>query len=108
MADLKARYSTARRSEIVEQEGEIEDESLIPNSRMLVTLSHQGYIKRMSPDIYRAQGRGGKGITAADTKEGDFIERLIVADNHDYFLVFTTRGQVHWLKVYAVPELGRN
>jgi DNA gyrase subunit A len=107
LQDLKARFPDARRTEIVEQEGEIEDESLIPNSRMLVTLSHQGYIKRMSPDIYRAQGRGGKGITGVDTKEGDFIERLIVADNHDYFLVFTADGWVHWLKVYAIPELAR-
>ena len=74
---------------------------------MLVTLSHQGYIKRMSPDIYRAQGRGGKGVTGVDTKEGDFIERLIVADNHDYFLVFTADGWVHWLKVYKIPELAR-
>ena len=74
---------------------------------MLVTLSHQGYIKRMSPDIYRAQGRGGKGITGVDTKEGDFIERLIVADNHDYFMVFTADGWVHWLKVYKIPELAR-
>ncbi|HYC78564.1 MAG TPA: DNA gyrase subunit A [Planctomycetota bacterium] len=108
MEDLKQRYPGGRRTVIVEQEGEIEDESLIPNSRMLVVLSHQGYIKRMSPDLYRAQGRGGKGVSGADTKEGDFIERLIVADNHDTFLFFTTRGIVHWLKVYAIPELGRS
>jgi DNA gyrase subunit A len=107
MEDLKVRFPDARRTEIVEEEGEIEDESLIPNTSMLVTLSHQGYIKRMSPDIYRAQGRGGKGITGVDTKEGDFIERLIVAESHDDFLVFTADGWVHWLKVYKIPELGR-
>ncbi len=106
--DLKQRFPDARRTEIIEQEGEIEDESLIPNDRMLVTFSHKGYVKRMSPDIYKSQGRGGKGVTGADTKEGDFIERLIVADNHDYFLVFNDDGWVHWLKVYAIPELGRN
>ena len=108
MKDLKQRYPDARRTEIAEQEGEIEDESLIPNDRMLVVLSHQGYIKRMSPDLYRQQGRGGRGVSGADTKDGDFIERLIVADNHDYFLVFTTHGIVHWLKVYTIPELGRS
>jgi DNA gyrase subunit A len=107
LEDLKIRYPAARKTEIVEEAGEIEDESLIPNSSMLVTLSHQGYIKRMSPDIYRAQGRGGKGITGADNKEGDFVERLIVADNHDYFMVFTADGWVHWLKVYKIPELAR-
>jgi DNA gyrase subunit A len=107
MEDLKRRYPDARRTEIAEQEGEIEDEALIPNERMLVVVSNQGYIKRMSPDLYRSQGRGGRGVTGADTKDGDFIERLIVADNHDYFLIFTTHGIVHWLKVYAIPELGR-
>ncbi|MAG57151.1 MAG: DNA gyrase subunit A [Planctomycetes bacterium] len=108
LEDLKVRYGDARRSEIGEDELGIEDEALIPEGRMLVTLSHHGYIKRMSPDLYRTQARGGKGITGADTKEGDFIERLILADNKDYFLFFTTWGQVHWLKVYRIPELGRN
>ncbi|MAB88099.1 MAG: DNA gyrase subunit A [Planctomycetes bacterium] len=106
--DLRARYAGARRTEISEEEMEIEDEALIPEGRMLVTLSHSGYIKRVSPDIYRAQGRGGKGITGADTKDGDFIERLILADNKDFLLIFTTWGWVHWLKVYKIPELGRN
>jgi DNA gyrase subunit A len=105
--DLKARYGDARRSEIIDEEMEIEDEALIPEGQMLVSLSHQGYIKRMSPDIYRAQGRGGRGISGADTKEGDFIDRLILADNKDYLLIFTTWGWVHWLKVYRIPELGR-
>jgi len=104
---LKGRYTTSRRTEIAEAEGEIEDERLIPNDPMLVTVSHSGYIKRISPQEFRAQGRGGKGITGADTKDGDFIERLISANNHDTFLVFTTRGQVFWLKVYAIPLLGR-
>ncbi|NRA97035.1 MAG: DNA gyrase subunit A [Planctomycetes bacterium] len=108
LKDLRVRYAGARRTEISEEEMEIEDEALIPEGRMLVTMSHAGYIKRMSPDIYRAQVRGGRGITGADTKDGDFIERLILADNKDFLLIFTTWGWVHWLKVYKVPELGRN
>jgi DNA gyrase subunit A len=107
LEDLKARYGDARRAEIQEEELEIEDEALIPEGKMLVTLSHHGYIKRMSPDIYRSQARGGKGVIGADTKEGDFLERLILADNKDYFLIFTTWGWVHWLKVWRIPELGR-
>jgi len=108
LEDLRVRYADARRTEISSEEMEIEDEALIPEGQMLVSLSHGGYIKRMSPDIYRSQGRGGRGITGADTKDGDFIERLILADNKDFLLVFTTWGAVHWLKVYKVPELGRN
>lgn len=108
LKDLRVRYGDARRTEINDEEQEIEDEALIPEGQMLVSLSHQGYIKRMSPDIYRAQGRGGTGITGAETKDGDFIERLLVADNKDFLLIFTTWGWVHWLKVYRIPELGRN
>ena len=104
---LKERYTDPRRTEIADAEGEIEDERLIPDDPMLVTVSHSGYIKRISPQEFRQQGRGGKGITGADTKDGDFIERLISANNHDTFLVFTTRGQVFWLKVYTIPLLGR-
>jgi DNA gyrase subunit A len=107
MRDLMVRFAEGRRTEISDDDLEIEDEALIPEGTMLVTLSHQGYIKRMSPDIYRTQARGGVGVTGADTKDGDFIERLILADNKDYFLIFTTWGWVHWLKVYRIPELGR-
>ena len=107
MIDLKARFGEGRRTEISVDDLDIEDEALIPEGQMLVTLSHQGYIKRMSPDIYRTQARGGVGVTGADTKADDFIERLIVADNKDYFMIFTTWGWVHWLKVYRIPELGR-
>ena len=104
---LKATAGDARRTEISAQEGEIEDESLIPTGQMLVTMSHEGYVKRMSPEIYRLQGRGGVGVIGADTAEGDFIERMILADNHDYFLVFTTFGQLHWLKCWRIKECAR-
>lgn len=108
LEDLKVRYAGARRTEITEEEAEIEDEALIPPGQTLVTLSHRGYIKRLPPDTYRSQSRGGKGIIGAEMRDGDFVERLILADTHDTFLVFTTWGWVHWLKVYQIPELGRN
>ncbi len=104
---LKASAGDARRTEISSQEGEIEDESLIPTGQMLVTFSHEGYVKRMSPEIYRQQGRGGVGVIGADTADGDFIERMILADNHDYFMVFTSFGQVHWLKCWRIKECVR-
>ena len=108
LEDLKVRYPDARRTEITQGDFEIEDESLIPREKVLVTLSHRGYIKRMPVDTYRSQGRGGKGIIGAETKNDDFIERMILADTHDYFLIFTSWGWVHWLKVWKIPELGRN
>lgn len=106
--DMRSRYKGARATEISDEELEIEDEALIPDGNFLVTLSHHGYIKRMSPDIYRQQARGGVGVSGAGTKDGDFIERLILADNKDYLMIFTTWGWVHWLKVWRIPELGRN
>jgi DNA gyrase subunit A len=75
---------------------------------MVVTASHQGYIKRTSIDQYRTQGRGGKGIAGADTKEGDFVTLLFVANTHDYFLFFSDRGRVYWRKVFQLPQFGRN
>ncbi len=107
LVDIRARYGDARRTEISGEDIEIEDEALIPEGRMLVTFSHSGYVKRMSPEIYRSQGRGGVGVTGAETKDGDFVERIILADNHDYFLLFTNWGWVHWLKVWKIPELSR-
>src|SRR5262245_54828995 len=74
---------------------------------MVVTVTHDGYIKRLPPSTYRAQGRGGRGIAATNTKEGDFLEHMFVALTHDYILFFTDRGKVYWLKVYDVPVAGR-
>ncbi len=70
---------------------------------MVVTVTHDGYIKRLPPSTYRAQGRGGRGITATNTKEGDFLEHMFVALTHDYILFFTDKGKVYWLKVYDLP-----
>ena len=74
---------------------------------MIVTVSHDGYIKRMPIDTYKRQGRGGRGIIGSDTKEGDFIKHLFVASTHDYLLIFTNRGRCYWLRVYDVPNLPR-
>ncbi len=100
--------SDERRTEI--QAGEVvafEREELIPEEDMVVVLSHLGYIKRVPLASYRKQRRGGKGIIGAETKETDFIERLIIASTHDHLLFFTNTGRVHWLKVYDLPQLDR-
>ncbi|MBI2922700.1 MAG: hypothetical protein HYY18_16735 [Planctomycetes bacterium] len=82
-------------------------EDLIPDELMAVSISHEGYVKRVPIATYRRQGRGGKGIIGAETKEGDFIEHLFVASTHDTILFFTDQGRVHWLKVYDLPLLAR-
>ena len=106
--ELKERYKDKRRTEIITEEAdEPELEDLIAEEETLVMISHGGYIKRSPIDAYRKQGRGGKGIIASDTKEGDFIEHLFAASTHDYLLFFTNRGICHWLKVYHIPEMSR-
>ena len=74
---------------------------------MVVTVTHDGYIKRLPPSTYRAQGRGGRGIAATNTKEGDFLEHMFVALTHDYILFFTDKGKVYWIKVYDLPLASR-
>ena len=74
---------------------------------MVVTVTHDGFIKRQLPSTYRAQGRGGRGITATNTREGDFLEHMFVALTHDYILLFTDRGKVYWIKVYDLPMATR-
>lgn len=105
--ELKEKYGDKRRTQFVGEAGDMEIEDLIAEEDVVVTLSHEGYIKRMPLSRYRRQGRGGKGIIGADSKEGDFIEHLITAVTHDYLLFFTAKGRVHWLKVYDIPQLGR-
>ncbi|MBU0756259.1 MAG: DNA gyrase subunit A, partial [Planctomycetes bacterium] len=104
---MKTQYGDARRTEIVEDVDEIEDEDLIPDEEMAVTISHESYIKRLTLDTYRQQKRGGVGVIGADAKEGDFIEHLFICSNHDYLLFFTDRGKLYWLKVYSLPQLSR-
>ena len=86
---------------------ELEVEDLIAEEDVVVTISNGGYIKRLPVSSYRKQKRGGKGVTGAEVKEEDFIEHLFVASTKDYLLIFTDKGQVHWLKVYEIPQASR-
>jgi DNA gyrase subunit A len=108
MEDLKKKYGQKRRTTISDEELEqVNREDLITEETMAVTLSHRGYIKRMELDTYKAQKRGGRGITGAKTDDEDPIEHLFVASTHDYLLFFTDRGKVFWQKVYDIPLLNR-
>ena len=104
LAAIKTQYGDARRSEIVFDTADISLEDLIVREDMVVTLSHSGYIKRQPLADYRAQKRGGRGKQAAAVKDDDFVDRLFVANTHDYILCFSSRGRVYWLKVYEAPE----
>lgn len=108
MEELGKKYGDKRRTEITDEElGVVARESLIAEETMAVTLSHRGYIKRMEIDTYKAQKRGGRGITGAKADDEDPIEHLFVASTHDYLLFFTDRGKVFWQKVYDIPLLNR-
>ncbi len=101
------RFGDARRTQIVEAVDGITNEDLIVEEDMVVTLSHLGYIKRNPLTLYRAQRRGGKGARGMETRSEDFVRHLGVASTHAYLLFFTNRGRLHWLKVHALPQLGR-
>lgn len=108
LVDMAKKYGDERRTEISGEEiGAIDLEDLITEENMVVTLSHQGYIKRMPTTTYRAQKRGGKGIIGAKSDEEDPVRNLFVASTHDYLLFFTNIGKVYWLKVYDIPQLSR-
>ena len=108
MRELKAKYADPRRSVLSDEEiGDYDKEALIREEYMVVTVTHDGYIKRLPTNTYRAQNRGGRGIAATNTKEGDFLEYTFVALTHDYILFFTDRGKVYWLKVYDLPMATR-
>jgi DNA gyrase subunit A len=105
--NIKKRHGDERRTQIEADVGDFNVEDLIADEEMVVTISHDGYIKRVPLDQYRAQGRGGRGASGATTKEGDFVEHFFVASTHDYLLVFTTLGKLFWLKVYDIPEFSK-
>jgi len=107
LENLKKKYGDERRTDIVGEAEEIEVEDLIAEEEVVVTLSHGGYMKRLPVSAYRKQKRGGRGATGAEVKEEDFIEHLFVASTKDYLLIFTDKGQVHWLKVYEIPQASR-
>ncbi|MGE5318819.1 MAG: DNA gyrase subunit A [Hyphomicrobiaceae bacterium] len=108
LAQIQEQFGDARRSAIVENAQDMSMEDLIKPEEMVVTLSHGGYMKSQPLDDYRAQKRGGRGKQAAGTKDEDFIEKMFVANTHDYILCFSNRGRLYWLKVYNVPQGGRN
>jgi len=105
--EIKGKYGDKRRTKITAAVELLDEEDLIAEEEVIVTISHSGYVKRMPIDTYRKQARGGRGIIGSDTKEGDFIEHLFTASTHDYLLVFTNRGKCYWLKVYDVPSMSR-
>ena len=106
LKEVQKDYGDKRRTEIVEEQAEIQIEDLIPVEDVVVTVSRQGYLKRTPVDTYRNQGRGGKGRIGMKTREEDFVEHLFIASTHTYILIFTSRGRVHWLKVYEIPDVG--
>jgi DNA gyrase subunit A len=103
LAEVKAKFATPRRTEIVDQENEVEDEDLIQREDMVVTVSHAGYVKRVPLSAYRAQRRGGKGRAGMQTRDEDFVSRLFVASTHTPVLFFSSRGQVYKEKVWRLP-----
>jgi DNA gyrase subunit A len=107
--EIRKKFADARRTEISGEElGNYNLEDLINEETMVVTISHRGYIKRTPAATYRAQRRGGKGIAGAKSEEEDPIEHLFVASTHAYLLFFTSQGKVYWLKVYDLPQMGRD
>ncbi len=107
LQEIKKNYGDARRTEIIDRTEEISIEDLIVEEDMVVTISHEGYIKRNPAALYRAQRRGGKGKIGTTTREEDFVEYLFVASTHSYILFFTTVGKVYWIKVHELPQAGR-
>ncbi|WP_281746684.1 DNA gyrase subunit A [Helicobacter suis] len=108
LLEIKEKFSTARKTQIEEDYEALSDEDLIAREDMVVTLSHRGYAKRMPLKIYEQQKRGGKGKISGNTHEDDFIEFFFSANTHDIILFITDKGQLYWLKVYKIPEMGRN
>ena len=102
--EMVDRFGDERRTEIVYAAEEFDIEDLIAEEDMVVTISHEGYIKRMSPRAYRVQNRGGRGVTGMKTKEEDFVQHLFVASTHSYLMFLTSKGKCYWLKVYRIPE----
>ena len=105
---IKTQFATPRRTVIIEQEGEVEDEDLIQREDMVVTVSHAGYVKRVPLSTYRAQKRGGKGRSGMQTREEDFVSRLFIASTHTPVLFFSSRGQVYKEKVWRLPMAAPN
>ncbi len=107
LLEIKKKYGDKRRTKIVRDEGELDEEDLVEEENVAITLTHLGYIKRVPADTYKAQKRGGKGITGITTRENDFVKDLVMTSTHDYLMFFTNTGKAHKLKAYEVPEASR-
>ena len=107
LTEIKDKFGSDRKTQIIEAEGEFQIEDLIADESMIITITHTGYIKRITPTAYKTQRRGGVGVIGMETKDEDFVENLFVASTHDYMLFFTDQGKVYWVKVYEIPEGGR-
>ena len=104
---LRDKFNDARRTEVIYDYADFKLEDMIAEEDVVITISHQGYIKRTPVSTYRRQGRGGKGIAGSATREDDFVEHMFIASTHHYILFFTDKGRCYWLKVFEVPEGGR-
>jgi DNA gyrase subunit A len=104
LQEMKDRYSDDRRTEIEHNAEDFSYEDMIPNEEVIITVSHQGYVKRTALTEYRTQGRGGVGSRGVSTKEDDWTEYIFTASTHNYLLIFTDKGKLYWLKTYAIPE----
>jgi DNA gyrase subunit A len=107
LLEIKKRYGDERRTEIIYSYEDFSLEDIIAEEDVVVTISHSGFIKRFPVSGYRRQGRGGRGVTGAGTKDDDFVEHMFIASTHNYILFFTDKGKVYWLKVHELPEGGR-
>ncbi len=105
--EIKEKYADPRRTKIIDGELTLDMEDLIPQEDVVVVISNEGYIKRMPADLYKSQGRGGRGLSGSNLKDTDFIQNIFTASTHDYILFFTDFGKCYWLKVYQIPSVGR-
>jgi len=104
LGEIRDRYGDERRTHIIDDDGEFSIEDMIAEEDMVITITHNGFIKRFPVDISRRQNRGGRGSTGAQTKEEDFVRNLFIASTHDYMMFFTNKGKVYWLKVHEIPR----
>jgi DNA gyrase subunit A len=105
--EIKEKYRDARRTEITGDVSQLNMDQLIAAEEVVVTVSHDGYIKRIPVDTYRSQGRGGRGVKGTEAREGDFVEHLFVANTHAYLMFFTNKGRVYMRRVYDIPQMSR-
>src|SRR6201999_4011584 len=103
LKDIKSRFGDARRTKIIAETEELDDEDLIKEEEMVVTITHTGYIKRNPIDLYRSQKRGGKGSRGMETRDEDFVINLFVSSTHSQLLCFADKGKIHWVKVHSLP-----